>query len=48
MDEEEDDPWLRQFLAGVKRREDRDNATGWGCFIFVVLVVLIVIVVSMH
>lgn len=42
-EEESDDPWLDQFMAGAARREQRANETGWGCAIAIGLAFLIVL-----
>lgn len=45
-DDDDNDPWLKQFLAGTKAREERARSTGWGCAIFVGLIVLLIIVLA--
>lgn len=49
VDDDGNDPWMRQFLAGTKRREERARDTGWGCFIaFALLVLFIIVLASGH
>jgi hypothetical protein len=45
-DENGDDPWLRQFLAGAKRREERARSAGIGCLISLALVFLLIVVLA--
>jgi hypothetical protein len=40
--DDEDDPWLRQFLAGQRAKEQRANETGWGCAIFFILIIVMI------
>jgi hypothetical protein len=37
----EDDPWMRQFLAGQQAKEDRSRALAWGCVPLLILVLLL-------
>lgn len=48
-EDDDDDPWLRQFMHGAERREARGNATGWGCAIFLGLgIVLFLLALIPH
>lgn len=45
-DEEDDDPWLTQFLAGQARREQKRDQVMLGCFWFVVAIVVLPILAA--
>lgn len=38
--EDDDDPWLRQFLAGQQAKEQRARPLMWGCIPLLILVPL--------
>lgn len=38
---DDDDPWLRQFLAGQRAKEQRARSLVWGCLPFVVALLIL-------
>lgn len=42
-DDFDDDPWLRQFLAGQRAKEERARSLVWGCLPLLILVPIMIL-----